>query len=101
MDDLVDRIATTRRRHATWFRPCAHQSAEPDRHCHNLGGTGASIMQMKIWTIEQRCPVCNRRGSITFEEPRHDQSGKSTRAIDASGCWEIPEDGKPVSRCIS
>lgn len=57
-------------------------------------------MTMKTFTVERRCPTCDRNGSITFEEPIHDQSGQNTRAIDVTGCWTIGADGRPVNRCL-
>jgi hypothetical protein len=49
--------------------------------------------------MPHHCPVCGREGTVTLQEPIHDQSGKNTKFIDATGCHRVTEDGALLLLC--
>jgi hypothetical protein len=55
--------------------------------------------ELKTWTMPHHCPVCGREGTVTLQEPIHDQSGKNTKFIDATGCHRVTEDGALLLLC--
>ena len=57
-------------------------------------------MEMHVWTLERFCDTCGKRGSVTFEEPERDQSGRYTRIVDAEGCFHVKE-GALITMCVT
>ena len=48
-------------------------------------------------TLFRTCSVCGGRGTTTYEE--EDQTGATTRWVEATGSYRIDGDGKPVCKC--
>jgi len=54
------------------------------------------VMVEKGW--QRKFPQCGRPGTMVLEEPEHDASGKHSRWIGATGCWQAKQ-GKLIHKC--